>query len=208
MLCTLCLSPFVREFQVKYTQCSNCGLVAKSADLLPDRMSEKSRYEFHQNDLNDPGYLKFVDPMVSYVEKNCLQSQELLDFGSGPDSAVGHRLRSLGFRVEKYDPFFHPVKASLLKTYDVLLVCEVVEHFHQPLKDWELMHSLLKPKGQLLVMTSLYPSDIKMSNWSYARDLTHVSFYSEKTLQWIQDRFSFQKLLKLEKNFFVFQGLS
>lgn len=208
MLCTLCLSPFLQEFQEKYTQCSNCGLVAKKAAYLPDLISEKSRYEFHQNDLSDPGYLKFVDPMVCYVENNFSNTQELLDFGSGPDSAAGHRLRSLGFQVEKYDPFFHPVKATLLKTYQALLVCEVVEHFHQPLKDWELMCSVLKPGGQLLVMTSLYSLDVPMVEWSYARDLTHVSFYSEKTLQWIQDRFAFKQLLKLEKNFFVFKGLS
>jgi len=59
-----------------------------------------------------------------------------------------------------YDPFFHPKSELLAKKYDFIIACEVIEHFHDPRKEFELLYKLLNQGGKLYLMTDLYSQEV------------------------------------------------
>lgn len=162
--------------------------------------AEFDRYRLHENDFLDQGYQQFVLPLVEIICRKEVPTARGLDFGSGPDSAAGYLLRQKGYKIEKFDPFFHPDPKALEQKYDFLVACEVVEHFNAPAESFEKMRELLNPKGSMYLMTSLRQESSDFKNWYYRRDPTHISFYSSKTFQWIQKRFEFQMLNLQGKN--------
>ena len=64
---------------------------------------------------------------------------------------------------------------------------------------------MLKPKGSIFCLTSLYNEEIDFETWYYKNDDTHVFFYHKKALEWIRNKFDFSdffidgKLIKLTK---------
>ncbi|MCA9406901.1 MAG: class I SAM-dependent methyltransferase [Candidatus Omnitrophica bacterium] len=109
-----------------------------------------------------------------------------LDFGCGSGPAMKDILEARkGVEVQNYDIFYYPDEDLLKKTYDFITVTEVVEHFCAPQKEFELLNSLLKPKGHLGIMTTFYQPDIVFEEWWYRRDETHVCFYQRETFEWI-----------------------
>lgn len=206
MLCSLCGSETHLFSEIKkraFFSCNTCNsvLLHPSCFLSPEQ--EKKRYELHQNDINDPGYQKFVSPMVSAI---CLQhdsSHNGLDFGSGTGPVIASLLNKKGYDITTYDPFFDPNKQALKNTYDFIICCEVMEHFYDPLKEFKLLYHLLNPGGTLYCKTSLYNSLIDFNSWWYKNDPTHVFFYTEQTLHWIKNHFSF-KSLKIKGNLITF----
>jgi 2-polyprenyl-3-methyl-5-hydroxy-6-metoxy-1,4-benzoquinol methylase len=81
---------------------------------------------------------------------------------------------------------------------------EVVEHFWSPAEDWARLAELLKPGGWLAVMTSLVPDRKQFLRWRYKDDLTHVSFYSAATMDWLAARFGLA-VDQQEDDVFLFQ---
>lgn len=206
MNCTLCLSLKTKIFEEKYLHCENCDLIFMSHLFRLDTLSEFERYMRHENVVTEPGYQDFVQPLVQSILKEVPADSLGLDFGSGTDSAAGHMLREKGFKVDRYDPYFHPDAAALEKKYDFVLACEVIEHFYHPSNSFEVIKNLLKPGGTFFAMTSIYDSSIDFKSWYYRRDETHVSFYSAKTFEWIQERFKFKALTIASKSLVVFKA--
>ena len=93
--------------------------------------------------------------------------------------------------MKLYDPFFWNDPALLQNRYDYIACCEVVEHFHDPCKEFGLLRSLLKPNGSLYCMTKSYTEDIDFQRWHYKNDPTHVFFYHAKAFTWIESHFKF-----------------
>lgn len=196
-MCPLCQSPanlFASHGNRIFHQCSNCKGIFVAPSQLPDCKREMKRYLYHRNDVNDKGYREFVTPIVSAVLTNHSQKETGLDFGSGPSSAVAAMLREQGFCIEEYDPFFKNNPLLLNNTYHYIVCCEVVEHFHNPRKEFALLHSMLKPNGSLYCMTSIYEPTIDFTKWYYKNDFTHVFFYQQQTFQYIKAEFGFAKL--------------
>ncbi len=209
MFCTLCLSLELKPLEIfdghykkniLYFHCQNCDLIFLDQHFRMDTISEFDRYQMHENDFLDSGYQAFVSPLVEQVAKKIPLPAVGLDFGSGPDSAAGFLLRERSYKIEKYDPYYHPNESVLENQYDFLMACEVVEHFFTPAQEFERLRAFLKEKGSLFIMTSLWDSETDFSSWYYRRDLTHVSFYSKKSFEYIQRRFQFQVLAFPAKN--------
>jgi 2-polyprenyl-3-methyl-5-hydroxy-6-metoxy-1,4-benzoquinol methylase len=162
--------------------------------MYVSKTEEKDRYLTHNNDVNDPRYQNFVSPLFTTVNSDFPKTAKGLDFGAGTGPVIAKMLSEKGYSVALYDPFFHPNTEVLEKQYDFIVCCEVMEHFHNPNKEFKLLERLLAPKGKLYCMTDLVPKNIKFSDWYYKNDNTHVVFYSERNLQWIQRHFGFSKL--------------
>ncbi|MGE4158547.1 MAG: class I SAM-dependent methyltransferase [Planctomycetota bacterium] len=115
--------------------------------------------------------------------------QEGLDFGSGPGPVLAQLLAERGHRVALFDPHFAPDPAVLERRYDFVTCTEVVEHFREPGREWDKLMSLLKPGGWLGIMTKLadrwLESPELFATWFYIRDLTHLCFYSRRTIQYL-----------------------
>lgn len=157
----------------------------------------------HNNDVNNPKYQDFVMPIVDAVKANFSPHDKGLDYGAGPGPVISKLLREHGFNIAVYDPFFHPQKELIETQYNYIVACEVIEHFHYPLDEFQFLYDMLYPGGKLLCMTSIYHPDINFKTWHYKNDKTHVLFYHEKTLEYIKVRFGFQKL-KIQGNLIVF----
>ncbi len=174
-------------------------------EFFISQAEEKARYDFHNNDTDNLGYLQYIQPIVSEVLIQFEPTDKGLDFGSGPNSGVSFLLKNAGYFVESYDPFFDNNSLKLQQKYDYVIACEVIEHFKQPAKEFELLSSLLKPNGKLILMTRILTQEIDFSAWFYKNDATHVCFYSPETFEKIAERFNFN-LIKIENRLIVFEN--
>lgn len=189
--CRLCNSETIL-FHSEFCQCKKCNSIQRIN--LPEKTKEKNRYDKHQNNILDAGYREFVKPITDYVFKNFDPSGSGLDFGCGPSSAISHILKKENYSVQLYDPFYFPDDHLLKKQYDYIIACEVIEHFHKPIKEFERLKKMLHPNGILLFMTHVFDEHIDFNNWYYKNDFTHVFFYSAETFDWIKKHFGFKNL--------------
>ncbi len=168
-----------------------------------NRHDEKERYLEHNNDVNDPGYQKFVSPIVNCIMKNFTTENIGLDFGSGTGPVITKMLRDQGYNICTYDPFFDNRPELLKNKYNYIACCEVMEHFRNPAEEFSLLRSMLNHKGKLICMTEIYSDSIGFTRWYYKDDPTHVFFYHKGSLEWIKNRFNFSSLT-IDKRLIVF----
>lgn len=159
---------------------------------------EKERYESHDNNVYDKGYQAFVSPIVQAILKDYQKTHKGLDFGSGTGPVITKILRDHRYTIDTYDPFFANDKERLEETYDYIVCCEVMEHFHHPRLEFKQLKNMLKPGGSLYLMTKLYHEGIDFDQWYYKRDPTHVFFYHERALEYIKQQYNFSKMTILE----------
>ena len=175
-----------------FYSCRGCGGLFRDPGQLPEPEAEKGRYLNHRNHLEDRGYIDFASPILQSVRRQFDPGTRGLDFGCGHSPVISELLRREKYAVDDYDPFFFPEKVFEGKSYDYLICCEVIEHFHNPDREFRLMHSLLKPGGKLICMTDLYSDQIDFGSWYYKNDRTHVFLYRVKTIDYIRSRFDFR----------------
>lgn len=204
--CPLCKSSAKIFYQSKkrlYHQCKTCKGIFVDERLIPDFETEKKRYLEHNNDINNSGYQKFVSPITSAILNNFTTTDTGLDFGAGTGPVISKILRDNHYSIELYDPFFHDNKDLLNNKFNYIACCEVIEHFHFPEKEFQLLKRLLKPGGKLYCMTSIYNDQINFHTWFYKNDITHVFIYQKETLEWIQKEIGFSKIT-FDENLIVF----
>ncbi|MFP4332295.1 MAG: class I SAM-dependent methyltransferase [Campylobacterales bacterium] len=174
--------------------CHNCGGVFRPSEFHLDSEQEKSRYEKHNNLIEDIGYQRFVSSITKKVLKDFDTSSIGLDFGAGTGPVISKMLEDRGYEIFQYDPYFHNYPELLDMSYDYIVACEVIEHFYDPKKEFELLHSTLKPNGKLYCKTHIYSLDVDFDSWYYKDDITHVFIYQKQTLEYIQREFGFQSV--------------
>jgi len=196
-LCTLCGNEVIEILTFrdrKYFQCNNCGSIIMDPKFHIDNKKEKERYELHNTTIDDEGYINFIKPITDYVIENFNSTHMGLDFGSGEFAVLSEFLRRKGYNILNYDPYFNKDKSLLNKKYDLIISCEVVEHFYDPKDEFCLLKSLLKENGKLIIKTDLIKENTIFENWYYKNDETHVFFYSSKTFEYIKKWLGFKKL--------------
>lgn len=186
-LCSHQADPFFED----YFHCPNCDLRFLHPKRHLTAQAEKGRYDLHTNSFEDHAYRNFLFPLAEAVRTTTPPGAKGLDFGCGPAPVLAHILDEMGFATKIYDPFFYPDKEALSQAYDFICASEVVEHFYEPAKEFENLHSILKPGGLLAIMTAIYSPKIDFSNWYYRKDPTHVVFYSQVTFSWIAQHLDF-----------------
>ncbi len=197
MKCSLCKNTadfLTRQRHGNYYQCCSCGSAFLDPAFFLSPAQEKERYATHENDVEDLRYQNFVRPIVDAVTKHFLPSHEGLDFGSGTGPVITKLLKDAGYQVQKYDPLFFNDTQALHKQYNYIACCEVIEHFHQPLKEFTLLHSLLRPGGKLYCMSELFYDEIEFEKWYYKNDPTHVFFYHPQAIAWIKNTLGFSSV--------------
>lgn len=196
--CPLCSSfatePFHADKRRQYYRCQECALVFVHPDSLPDIQREKQEYDLHINSMDDPGYRRFLSKVSEPLCELIKPGAQGLDFGCGPGPLLAKMLQEKGYQCAAYDPIYAAEQAPLQQKYDFITCTEAVEHFHTPHKEWDLFSSLLHVDGLLAVMTKRVIDRSRFASWHYINDPTHVSFYSEHTFTWLQNRFA----MKLE----------
>ncbi|MCB0391419.1 MAG: class I SAM-dependent methyltransferase [Bdellovibrionales bacterium] len=146
---------------------------------------EKQRYELHNNDLQQKGYLYHINNLWLPLKEKLKPRSVGLDFGSGPQPAFSEYMKQQGFQVNTWDPFFANDKSVLDVKYDFITCLEVIEHCHSPRKELEKMMDMLKPNAFLAIGTSVLTRDLDFSTWGYRSDPTHVVFFQPQSIEWI-----------------------
>ena len=202
MTCPLCNSTatlFCEKPKHLFYKCNTCDGIFRPKDTFLTAEEEKEHYEKHNNDVYDERYQNFVSPIVNAVLLDFSPEAKGLDFGSGTGPVIAKMLKDKGYQVENYDLFFANEPSFLKEKYDYVSCCEVMEHFHHPHQEFELLQSLLLPNGKLYCKTEVYINQKPFENWYYKDDFTHVFIYQPKTLEWIQKNLRFSKVSVYDK---------
>jgi SAM-dependent methyltransferase len=192
--CPVCRSTATANFMTvrerKYHRCTACEATFLAPEQLPSPEVERTRYDQHNNDPDDPRYVTFLRRLADPVLERIETGSEGLDFGSGPAPVLADLLRAAGLRVSCFDPFFAPDQSLLTgsRRYNFITCCEVAEHLHHPAEEFERLVRLLRPGGILAVMTEFQTEDERFARWYYREDRTHVVFYRERTLRHLASR--------------------
>ena len=101
--------------------------------------------------MNDVRYQNFVSPIVNEILKDFTGNDLGLDFGSGTGPVIAKMLTDKGFQVSNYDLYFANDLSLLEKKYNYVSCCEVMEHFKNPLEEFQLLRNLLLPKGKIIL---------------------------------------------------------
>jgi hypothetical protein len=189
--CPLCFQDraawFHQDRERSYYRCPQCHLVyvPQKEHVGPDE--EKARYDRHTNQIHDPGYRAFLSRVLDPLRQQISPPALGLDFGCGPGPALATMAREAGYTMAVFDPFYVPDPEVWNTDYDFITCTEVVEHLRQPGITLPWIWSFVRPKGLLAIMTKLVLSHGAFTHWHYIRDETHVSFFSQATIQWLAD---------------------
>lgn len=188
--CTLCRSSDTAfllhdENLFTYYRCNKCKLHFAGPGQRLSPAIEKSRYDHHENNPDDPDYRNFLNQIFLPLSKLIPEKSSGLDFGSGPGPTLNRMFERAGHRVAIYDPFYAPREQLLTTCYDFITTTETAEHFFHPRREFELLWKILKPNGYLGIMTLMLHSTDDFENWFYRMDDTHVTFYKKDTFIWL-----------------------
>jgi len=183
--CPVCRAAPVADFGTfdgkRYWRCDACEARGMAPAHYPDAATERAEYDRHENDVDDPGYRRFLSKLAVPLLARLGPNARGLDYGCGPGPALAAMLREVGHEVAVYDPFYAPDPAPLAETYDFITCTEVAEHFHRPADEFDRLGAMLRPGGWLAVMTCFQTDDARFGGWHYRKDATHVVFYRAAT---------------------------
>eukprot|EP01124_Arcella_intermedia_P025662 TRINITY_DN4637_c0_g1_i1.p1 TRINITY_DN4637_c0_g1~~TRINITY_DN4637_c0_g1_i1.p1 ORF type:complete len:293 (-),score=46.43 TRINITY_DN4637_c0_g1_i1:2-880(-) len=182
------------NYSAEYWKCKECALVFMDKSSYLTKEKEKERYDTHNNNPNDQGYVKFLrrvaDPLLIEIGA---EPKVGLDFGCGPGPCLSKLLEEHKHTVHLYDPFYFPDRAPLRpEAFDFITCTEVIEHVKDPAEVFGELRAWLKEGGVLAMMTSFVVERSKFDNWYYHRDQTHICFYSPETFNWVAKKWGFQ----------------
>lgn len=168
-----------------YWACPKCQARYLDPAARLDAEAERAHYLQHENDVDDPGYRRFLGKLFDPLVQRLAPGARGLDYGCGPGPALAAMFTEAGHEMALYDPFFQPDPAPLSRRYDFVTCTETAEHFHDPAAEFARLTGLVEPGGWLAIMTCFQTDDARFDRWHYRQDPTHVVFYREETLRHI-----------------------
>jgi len=168
-----------------YYYCSACEFVSKDETICLSNSESIAIYNTHENSINDVRYVayfkKFIEAAVLPFSNG---NKNGLDFGSGPSAVLAQVLtRDYGYDMDIYDLYYAPEKNYIGKKYDLVTSTEVAEHIDFPLAYFRLLKGCLTEEGNISMKTQFHKNNaFHFSDWHYARDKSHIGFYTEKTM--------------------------
>lgn len=210
MNCKICGSSNLEiiDIEDKYYYCQDCEVIFVETAEIVDQTEEKERYEGHDNNHQNDGYVRMFENFIEAVIEpyiNTNQINSALDFGCGPGPVLADLLEPRELEVDIYDPYFFPKKVFLNKNYDLITSTEVFEHFSDPVKEMELLTSHLKEGSYLAVMTSFHPGPEDFEDWWYKWDPTHIVFYNQQTFKKIASDFDLDIVYSDQEKYILFK---
>ncbi len=203
MNCLVCDSSKVRMLKnprKTFFRCGECGFSFLHPDFLVDEETAFNRYKQHHNDDNNEGYYQFLFRIIERALSYAGNAESVIDWGSGPNPLASKILRDLGLSVFSWDPIFSASGVPQKSMYDLGLCIEAAEHFIHPQKEFSSFFETVKSGAFAMVHTHLAPEDDgAFLRWWYTEDITHVSFYSKRSLE-ILGEMNAAELIIIEDN--------
>ncbi len=141
----------------------------------------KARYDTHDNGVNNIDYIAYQKSIFDDFIGMYLKQGTSLDYGCGEGAVLQRFIENLFI----YDLYYHPDDQIFKRTFDNIILIEVVEHFEFPLMEFKRLTELLNQGGRLIVQTQFYTDFEHISEWWYVRDSTHVSFYNVEAFKFL-----------------------
>jgi Methyltransferase domain len=162
--------------------CPVCELIfVPSAEWLSPE-EEKLRYANHENSADNSEYVRYLTGISREIDRIPTPHPKILDFGSGPEYVLTRVLRKRGFACEPYDPVYDLGEEQLSSQFDIVIICETIEHVRDIQKELLLLQRVCNPRGYIFIHTELYPRKEDFLHWWYALDPTHINFFSDNAL--------------------------
>jgi 2-polyprenyl-3-methyl-5-hydroxy-6-metoxy-1,4-benzoquinol methylase len=169
------------------------------------RHDEKARYALHTNTFDDPGYVDYLRRFCRELDAIPLAAgPTVLDFGSGPGFALTRLLRDeKGIDAHPYDPLYGIGMDAPGRTYDLVVLCEVIEHLRDLDTELATIRRLRSPGGYVAVRTEPYDETTDFTSWWYAHDPTHINFFHRDTMTVVAHRLNGRVVHTNGRNIFV-----
>lgn len=186
MDCKLCSSANVIPLGSNGTRtfhfCPVCELIFVPSDEWLSPEEEKLRYANHENSAENPDYVRYLTGISHEIDRIPTSYPKILDFGSGPEYVLTRVLRKRGFACEPYDPVYDLGEEQLSSQFDIVIICETIEHVRDIQKELLLLQRVCNPWGYIFIHTELYPRKEDFLNWWYALDPTHINFFNDNAI--------------------------
>lgn len=186
MICKLCKMNQVEKFCEnsvrEFYRCSDCELVFVPQKYHLSTFEEKARYDLHDNNADNAGYVNYLNTIVNVATGVVSRDKKIIDFGSGKNAVLTGLLKKKGYDCTAYDPLFDHNVNQKKNLYDVLIACEVVEHLRDLRDELFMIRELVKDRSEIIIRTQLYPQPEGFLKWWYIQDLTHINFFSLKSM--------------------------
>jgi hypothetical protein len=167
-----------------FIMCENCTLVSVPEMYHLSVDQERQRYSLHDNTARNDGYVRFLGEVADIIDTYAAPEARILDYGCGKNAVLTDLLVKRGRRCDPFDPLYeYPLETDSDGAYDIVIMCEVIEHCRNLRAVLDGVRRLLTPSGAVVVRTQLYPSHGDIARWWYAQDLTHVNLFSWKAVE-------------------------
>jgi hypothetical protein len=212
MNCRLCNSAGCNElFSDKirsYFHCEKCGLIFVPECGHVSIEEEIKRYALHENSPDHEGYVGFLSDLVSIVIKQSPVNGRILDYGSGQRAVLTGLLQGRGYNCTAYDPLYKIGNDALAKTYDTVVLCEVIEHLRDLPEELSIIKKAAGRTGTIIIRTRIHPLPEHFAGWWYKNDITHINFFSGVTIDTLAAMLGREKSQndELSGDIFVFRG--
>ncbi len=187
MNCPLCSSPRCDRVDDDglrvFVKCAACSLVFVPEEYHVSGDAERARYALHDNTETNAGYVRFLSEVADVAGKAVPDGVRFLDYGCGPNAVLAGILRGRGWVCDTFDPLYGYPGEDLAPGYGMIILCEVIEHLRDLRASLEDVARLLDAAGAVAVRTRCYPGTGRFSAWWYARDSTHINFFSPEALE-------------------------
>lgn len=141
----------------------------------------------HNNIIENKEYVEYMKGFIGELERIPISSPKVLDFGSGQGKVLTHILQDRGYDCYAYDPLYEIGFENLHEVFDIVILCEVVEHLRDLGKELGLIKKILSQKGYVILRTELYNDRDTFIEWWYTKDMTHINFFSMYTMGKLAD---------------------
>jgi hypothetical protein len=187
MNCVLCgTGKAISTFTVKgrhFYRCTDCELLFVPSEYHLAVAEERSRYELHDNTLENDGYVRFLSQVADIAERVMRTEGLLLDFGCGKNAVLATILHSRGVQCDVYDPLYDFPPLEEKRTYEGIILCEVIEHCRDLPETIGLIDRLIADQGLTIIRTQCYQQNVDLQRWWYAQDPTHINLFSRSALE-------------------------
>ncbi len=206
-MCDKTTESFVHEkTNIMYYHCKDCEYIFKSPKYYKDFQAQKERYNLHENNEDDVGYIAYFERFLAFILPLVGKPKYALDFGCGRTSLLSKLLEKEEIACDYYDPIYHPDTLNDNKKYDLIVSTEVFEHLHSPKVVFEALVGRLNEGGYLALQTQFHPNDVEQfKKWYYHQDPTHIVFFTAKTFEVLAQQFGCHVIEDNDKNMVVIQ---
>ena len=187
----------------RYNRCSECELITIPPEFYLSAEAEKNRYALHDNTRNNEEYVRYLNQIITVAKSIPAEGKTVLDFGCGENAVLTHLLNEQGYACVAYDPLYG-LTVGIGNSYDLIVVCESIEHFKNIAAGIGDIDARCLPQGYILIKTTLYTDPGLFLKWWYKNDLTHINFFSPKTIRQLCEIFDRPLAYSDEKSLFVF----